>query len=390
MQDVGRQLTGTVTFRAQGGLCERFLNLLTRGDTAIPLWDIVYEENAVTAVMRAADYRLVRPVARRTGTRVRAINKSGLPFCARPLMKRPGLWVGTAVALVLYTLLASRMWVIEVNTDDPSADAAVKACLAENGVAIGKRMNDVDLAAVQLHAIAQIENLHRLSLYFDGSIAHVDVQWEQEGSTVPDTTPANIVAAHDGRIVSMQVTSGQAMVKTGEAVVKGDLLVCGAIETTAGVLLRHSTARILAETEHTFEETIPLREQITREGVVVEQSALRLLAFELPLYTQATFDASWASETCERSLSFLGVTLPVGITSTVYTKQETVWVERTREEVEHLARERLTARATQALGSATVRDVVYDGVWEGDSYRLRATYACTEDIAQTVELFVRE
>lgn len=384
-----RRVAGTVTFRAEGGLCERFLNQLTRGEGATQLWDIAYEENAVTAVMRAADYPRVRPIARRTGTRVRAIDKSGAGFLLRPLTKRPGLWVGMTAALILYTVLASRLWVIDVRTDDPAAQATVKACLAESGVKLGARMTEVDTAAVQMAAIAQIKNLHRLSLYFDGSIARVDVQWEEEGATVPDTSPANIVAACDGRVVSMQVASGQALVKTGEAVVAGELLVCGAIETERGVLLRHASAQILAETTYVLEEAVPLCEQLPCEGVTVEQSALRLLTFELPLYTGAVFDDSWSCATREQMLTFCGVTLPLGITTAAYTKQDTMRVVYTREQAEQLARERLDAKAA-ALEGITVRDVTYEGVWEGETYRLRATLACTQDIAKTVPLLVAD
>ncbi len=388
LQEWERWCRGAVTFRAEGGLCERFLNLLTRGEAAVPLWHVVRTPHAVTATMRAADYAAVRPAARRTGTRVRLVDKKGLPFCARPLMKRPGLLVGVLFALVLYTALASRVWVINVHTDDPVAAEEVKACLAANGVTLGKKMNDVDLAAVQLQSIADLKNLHRLSLYFDGSIAHVDVQWDTAGVSVPDTTPANIVAAHDGRIVAMQVTSGQSMVKAGEAVVAGDLLVSGAVETTAGVLLRHAAARVLAQTTHTFEETVPLCEPLKQDGHSFVQSALRLLSLEIPLYSHVTPDASYTCRTQERMLTLRGIALPVGIVSRVYTQTRTVMTPHTREEAELLARERLTARAEAALAATTVEDVTFEGVWEQDVYRLRAVYTCTEDIAKTTPLLV--
>lgn len=383
-----RRLSGTVTFRAEGGLCERFLNCLTREGMAVPLWNIVYEENAVTAVMRAADYPLVRPAARRTGTRVRLVSKSGAGFAFRPLFKRAGLWIGLTAVLVLYTALASRLWVIEVSGADAAQAAAVKACLAKNGVTVGARMSEVDIAAVQLRAIAQVENLHRLSLYFDGSIARVAVQWEEEGASVPDTTPANIVAAYDGRVIDARVTVGQSMVKVGEAVVAGDLLVCGAIETERGVLLRHATAEILAQTTHVLEETVPLVETLPAVGETVTQSTLRLLSLELPLYTRTPLEGKWSCETTERMLTLCGVSLPVGITSNRYEQETTCTVTHTREEVERLARERLDARIAQMLSACTVEQTVYEGVWEGDRYRLRATCSCTEDIARTVPLLI--
>ena len=60
LQEWERWCRGAVTFRAEGGLCERFLNLLTRGEAAVPLWHVVRTPHAVTATMRAADYAALR------------------------------------------------------------------------------------------------------------------------------------------------------------------------------------------------------------------------------------------------------------------------------------------------------------------------------------------
>lgn len=385
-----RWLRGTVTFRAEGGLCEQFLTRLQALDPPLAVWDIRREESAVTLCCQAANYARLRPLARRTGTRVRAIKKNGLPFRAKPLTARMGILLGAAIALVLYMILSSRIWIVDVQVDDPVLAARIETVLAENGVGIGSHMRDADVPSLRMRAIAEIKEINQLSLYFDGSIARVGVQLQKESASPPDTTPSNLVAARDGRIVTMRTTIGQPMVMEGEAVVKGDLLVCGAVETEQGTLLRHASAVVLAETTHTFEERVSLHELLPCEGRVIEQPSLYILSWRIPLYSQAAFDETWTVTTERRFLTLFGTALPLGIESEIYTEQTQTAVTHTREEAEQLARERLEARAAAQLGEAQINDIALEGVWEGEVYCLRAVYECTEDIAVPIPLNIAE
>ncbi len=381
-----RWLRGTVTFRAEGGLCERFLSLLREADPPLEVWDVRRTDCAVTVRCRAADYARVRPFARRTGTRVRSIDKRGLPFTVRPFQKRLGLLVGIAAAVALYMVLASRIWIVDIGVDDPLLAARLKTQLASWGVAPGKSANDVDVASIRMKAIAENKEINQLSLYFDGSIARVGVQLQKDSAVPPDSTPANIIAAADGRIISMQTTVGRQMVMVGEAVVKGDLLVCGAVETEKGTLLRRASAVVLAETTREFEERISLTELLPCEGRVIEQPSLRILGWRLPLYSQTAFDDTWTVTTAKRFLTLFGTTLPVGIESDVYTERTHVAVTHTKAAAEQLARKRLESRAAEALLHADIRDVAWEGVWQEDVYCLRAVYQCVEDIASQIPL----
>lgn len=385
--ELWRWLRGTVEFHAQGGLVERFLTLLTEGTPAVKVWNVRRGDGAVTVCCAAADYARVRPYARRTGTRVRAVAKRGAPFLCRPLFKHPGLIVGAAGALAVYLLLASYIWVVDIHVDDPALKNRIAHFAAENGVAAGKRMNDVDIAEVRLYAIGELQEINQLSLYFDGSVAHIDVQLQEDSIGAPDLSPVNIVAAHDGLIVSMKVTKGNAMVKAGGAVVKGDLLVSGAIETDKGVLLRHSSAVIMARTTHVITQSVSQSELLPTSGRVYARPTLCFLTWRLPLYSEGTVDETWTVTQETRFAELFGVTLPVGIDTLTYTEQTLYETHYTKEEAERLCKERLEEKAAQLLSAAQVEDVQWEGQWEGDTYHLKATYTCLEDIAKTSPIF---
>ncbi|MGN0171999.1 MAG: sporulation protein YqfD [Acutalibacteraceae bacterium] len=386
-----RWLFGWVRFEAEGGLCERFLNLLAK--EPIELWDIRRRHDKLIACCPARQYRLLRPFARRTGTRFRLSRKSGLPFCLHAMRGRKGLAAGALIAAALYMLLCGRIWVIEIHTD---GDEALKAAVADQleplGITLGQKTDDVDIAAVRLHAIAQIEEINWLSVHFEGSIAHVEAQRQKSGVPLRDNSvPSNLVASCDGRIVSMQVTSGQAMVKSGEGVVKGDLLVCGAVETTAGTLLRRSSGVIMAQTEHTLSVSVPLEEmQLLPTGTVWKQPVLHAFGLSLPLYTTAVFPDSCEQREVKQFCELRGVTLPIGLTEKQYIERTVQTVVHTQEQAQSLATERLSQRVEEELSGAEITDRELHGCWENGVYTLTGTYHCTENIALEQPMLINE
>ena len=145
---------------------------------------------------------------------------------------------------------------------------------------------------------------------------------------------------------------------------------------------------ILAETTHTFEQCVSKKELCSKEGRVIEQPRLRLLGWTLPLYSRASFDETWTVRTEKRLVTLFGTTLPIGIESEIYTELVQQPVTYTEAQAEQLARERLEAQADEALCRATVTDRRLEGTWNGDTYCLRATYDCVEDIARQVPLSI--
>ena len=94
----------------------------------------------------------------------------------------------------------------------------------------------------------------------------------------------NIKAARDGQIVRMEVTHGTPQVKIGDGVAEGQLLVSGITETKYNHLFTRATAKIIAETKHTYEIKIPLtQDEKIPTGNVIRRRALKLFGFTMPI-----------------------------------------------------------------------------------------------------------
>ena len=84
-----RSLFGYVLFTGHGGFPERFLNLCVKYH--IPLWDLQSHGESFSGKTSARAYKRIRPVAYRSGVRVRIAEKHGLPFFSARNKKRVGL-----------------------------------------------------------------------------------------------------------------------------------------------------------------------------------------------------------------------------------------------------------------------------------------------------------
>lgn len=382
MVQLFRFITGYVRLEAQGGLPERLISLAAQQE--IPLWNTARQGISLFASCPAASYRQLRPLARRSGMRMRVRRRVGLPFLLRPLRLRWGLAVGTVAAVALLMGLSSRVWVITVEGNRTVPDTAILQVLEPLGIKQGASFAAVDIPQVQLTALQELPQLSWLAVNQSGSTVTVQVQEKQPSQPIEEGAPANVVAAWDGVIVRLEVTDGQAMVQVGDAVTAGTLLISGVTDSKVGPLLRRASGRVLARTTQTLTVEVPLSETVTLPaGRVVTRPSLVFFGWRIPLYTDGALGGEYTPSLQEYPLCAGGKPLPVGLEVQRWTAQQAVTVTRTADEAAALALERLAAQETQVLADTTVDSRTVRQEQLPDRVVVTATYVCTRDIGRT-------
>lgn len=349
-------LSGTVLIECEGGYPERFLNAASAA--GIPVWGAERREASLWCRARAADYRRLRPVSRHAGTRMRVRRKYGLPHLLHRRGLRPGMVAGAAVFLLILQLLSSRIWVLRITGNTTVPDSAVLEMLKTLGVCEGARFDHADLTDIRLTALQQLPDLTRLTLNQSGSILTVEVAERTESAPIAADSPANLVASCDGVILEVDTFTGQAMVKAGDAVRRGDLLISGVMDSKVGPQLKHAAGHVLARTTHTLTVSVPLKEVIMLPDKEVVRSHLTIFGLSIPLYTSVPLasDATVVRET--HPVTANGVPLPIGLSTTRYRYDRAVTVTRTPEEAQRLAEGRLAAAEAQLRTVLTVEQRV--------------------------------
>lgn len=373
------RLTGFVLIRCEGGYPTRFLN--AAADAGIPLWDIRHKDGVLWCRAPAADYRRLRPAARRGCVRMRVQKRGGLVFHLRRFRLRFGLAVGTLLFLGILQAFSSRIWVINIEGNLTVPDSTIRAILEPLGIREGVSFADVDLTDLRLTALQKLPSLTWLTVNQSGSIVTVEVRERTSTEPLSDTAPANLVAVCDGVILRVNAVTGQAVVKPGDAVTRGDLLISGVMDSSVGPQLKRAAGSVTARTTHTLTVTVPLCETVTnRTARVIERPSLTLFGLQIPLYTDTPLRGEPTVTTETRPLRANGVALPIGLYMTRYHYPVEETVVRTAEEADILAEQQLATAEKTLRETLTVEERVVHREITDEGVTLTAVYTGTQEL----------
>ncbi len=373
----------TVLIECEGGFPERFLNEAAGREVA--LWDVSRRGISLFCRCKAADYRTLRVAARAASVRMRVRERCGLPFLLRPFRLRWGLLAGTLVFVLLLQLLSSRVWIVRIVGNEQVTDEAIREVLRPLGIYEGASPAVMDLPALQLTALERLPDIVWLTVNVEGSTATVEVRERQQAQPIAPDEPANVVAARDGVIVRVDAVSGQSMVKVGDAVTEGTLLISGVMDSKVGPLLKHAAGVVTARTTRTLTVTVPFAERIPSPTPrTISRPCLYLFGWRIPLYAAADIEGTYTQERLHYPLCAGGKALPVGMEVTRLTFDETVICTRSETEARTVAH----ARLAEAVGALDVM-IEAENVTErktDEGWVLTGTYTCLEEIGETRSL----
>lgn len=385
-----RWLLGWVRLETEGGFPEKLLNGAAKGGFA--LWNSCRQGVRMTTCCYARQYKRLRPLAKKACVRMRVLERHGLPFFFHRYRARAGLAAGVLVYALLLQFLSGRIWIVSIEGNEQVKEASIREVLEPLGVREGGDFKKLDVPSLQLTALQSLPDLTWLAVNLEGSTVHVKVR--ERGSHAPmedDAFPSNIKAARDGRILKIEVTSGQAMVQAGDAVTKDTLLIGGVVESKTGPLMKRSSGRVIAETSRSLTVEVPLEETLLLPtGDSIFRPVFTLFGIRVPLFTDGTIPKEHALETHRHMLTAYGKALPVGFVCDRYTLLEPSPVSRTEEEAAELAAALLHERELAELGRAEITASDRTGRVENGVYSLTGTYVCIEDIGVEEQIYLDE
>ncbi len=226
--DIWNFLTGTVEITAQGSRLEPFLNLCSaRG---IRLWEVRNQQGRFRARMSLGSFRQIRPVARRTRTRVRIGRRMGFPFLVKQAAKRRVLFVGSLFFLACLYYLSTLIWFVEIRGAERMVPSEVLSALSEVGLKPGNRKSRLNPSEIEQSLESRFPGLAQALVTFNGTRALVVLVEKAPVPSKDDRTPADLVAAKAGVVHRLVLVSGKALVREGEAVRAGQIVIQGIIE----------------------------------------------------------------------------------------------------------------------------------------------------------------
>ena len=385
-----RWLIGSVRFSIIGGSPELFFSLSARSGAY--LWEITGapEPGACVAARR---YRYLRKNARRSGCRLRVRERRGLPFLLAGTKRHPGLWAGAAAFLAVLYLLSMQIWCIRITGCETVPPAQIEAALAAGGLSQGVWRKDVSPEKLSQQILIQFPQLRWMTINTRGCVAEVEVREKTETPQILDQEAAcNLKAAATGQILSIYVHSGTPVVRRGDAVVEGQMLVSGVVANPeGGNTLLHASAQLMAETMRNVTVKVGLnRRRYEPTGRVVVRRNLDLMGAVIPLTLRTQPKGDQYEKSCEKAdLALFGTALPAGIYTERWEEVRPVDYVLTREEALSIAKEEVRQQVLSRMKSGTILSETDAESWSDGMLVCTAALTCREDIAEESEIFIK-
>ena len=175
------------------------------------MWDIKRADNdELTARINVRDFFRLARLAKKTRCRIYVLKRVGFIFIFSKLKKRKAFLLGALLFIGAVYLMSSFIWSMEIKCPDDDLSISVMEDLRQWGL---KEYKNVAWAQIEIR----------------GSKLTVELVKKQLPPKLEQNTPCDIIASKDGIVEEIIHFKGEALVKPGQTVSKGDVLITGRI-----------------------------------------------------------------------------------------------------------------------------------------------------------------
>ena len=374
--------------RIKGVSLEKSLELLRQnGIRLISVKRPTYTECVV--VMRIRDFKRMRYILRRRRIYVKILKKGSWFLRFKALRRRKMLLVGTL--LIGFLLVVSTMFIWDVTIEgDLALHGAVRTYLEEAGITAGMLKQDIDTKELTRSLLISHPEIAWAQARIEGMKLIVEVVKAAEPPQLLEVDPTDVVAAKDALVYSIYPLNGQAAVKEGQTVKKGDLLISGTmVHQDKKTRYVHAQGIVTGRVWYyaSVVDSVYTEERV-HTGRQSRQRWYCLLDWNIPIETGEVF-VNYDEEWTITPLCDLLVPLKL-VTRTIYEVSPTM----ADRDIEAL-KEELGQRALEkALSENEYRKILSTSVefieLMGGLIKAEATIEALEDIGETVPLTIPE
>lgn len=222
---------GLVRIQIVGPSPEQLLNLCAM--SGISFWSAKPEDEFTLQItIHKESLDQVQALAERVQCTLKVQGKKGAPFFLRRFRKRYTLLAGLVISM--FALLCSSLfiWEFEVTGNETISSAQILNILEEEGVGIGTYWPSLVSDSIRSKVLVKIPELSWMTVNVRGSRAEVIVRERVlKPELVHDKEVTHVLAEKSGIVTEMRVYRGTPLVKPGDTVVSGDVLVSATVRS---------------------------------------------------------------------------------------------------------------------------------------------------------------
>ena len=187
---------------------------------------------------------------------------------------------------VIVTFLSGMVWCIEVDGNVEVSDGEIIYVLEQCGFGIGSFWSKKDIGEIENQFLLKNEEIGWININRSGTVAYVSViESKREAVAEQKEGASNLVASRDCVIEYISVKRGTPMVKVGDAVTKGDLLVLGMNTTGDESIFCSAEAVVLGRVNETIYASTPREKQQEKtENIRLCSLKVKILNFSVNIF----------------------------------------------------------------------------------------------------------
>ena len=376
----------------RGFFLERFLNLCLKRD--ICLWDVFSDgENKMSLKMSIKGFKMVRGAAYKTRSKVTLEKTVGLPFLIQKYKKRKAFMLGFAGAVILFFALSSFIWRIDVVGNEKVSSDVILQNLSNLGFKTGKLRFGTDVYYLQNEILKKEKELAWIWVDIKGTRAVVSVKEKVPApEMVDDTAPSNIIAEKDGLVTRVIALNGEAAVKEGDTVDKGDLLISGVVDLgESGAKYTGARGEVSARTWYSKCGEFPLvKTEYIRTDKKISKNTLNFFGFDVALYIKGEIPFEYYDK--EEKTGQLGIGksffLPISHKKDVYYEKNKIETKLTTDGALVYYGDIVKKDLDKEIGEnvKVVNKNVEHIMQKNGKIYIKVTYECIQDIGKKVKI----
>ena len=291
-----RYMKGYIRIRITGYSTERFLNACCH--KGILLWGLQPAGGAYEMNISIQGFRQLKPIIRKTGTKVTIVRRFGLPFFLHKYRRRKLFFAGAFLCVALIFLMSRYIWNIDITGNQTRTDETLLEFLESQEVKNGMPKSQVDCARIVKDIRKEYDDIIWVSASIQGTRLMIQIKENEDSipaadaatqETTDEQNPVSkeeamdIVADQDCLVTDIIPRKGIPMVQEGTEVKKGDVLISGQVPVvndageTIAYQYHESDADILGQT------TLEYQNEIENTYVVKEYSEVHKEEYFLQL-----------------------------------------------------------------------------------------------------------
>ena len=338
--------------------------------------------------------RKSREIERIIGTRVKFSNSKmlGLGGFLYENRKRWGVISGILITAFLLFFSSDFVWDVRIEGSEGGAEEMIKAELSECGFSVGSRWSKTDLGKIEALFLSRSEYASWVNVNRRGTVAYVSVVDKNLHHPPEEKVGySNLVAECDAVIEDVIVNEGIAMVKRGDVVRRGQVLISGIIPEELGGGFCYAEGSVIGRISDEISITVSEKESVKiKDERKIGGIKLNFFGFSANIFkTYRNFSKEYDIIEKNKAFRLFGRTLPISF-SVEYKEPYTVKIiDLKKDELIASASEKMAVAVASVLGDGTLIRLRSEGGFVGNEYKMSSRIVFSKEIGRDAPFEVK-